>query len=128
MRPGLGGKALAVRDSDLQFDQIQSGGQFGNRMLDLRAGIHLQEEELTGLVCEKLDGARAGVADGRGGNSSRLEQAVPHTRDGVNQWGRRLLDDLLVTALDRALPLADGPDGAVPVGHHLDLDVAAARR
>ena len=30
-------------------------------------------------------------------------------------------------ALDRALALADGPDSAVRVGHHLHLDVAPGR-
>ena len=39
---------------------------------------------------------------------------------------RRLLDDLLVPALDRALPLAQRHDVAVRVGQDLDLDVAGA--
>ena len=35
---------------------------------------------------------------------------------------------LLVAALDRALALAAGEDGAVVVAQHLDLDVARRRR
>jgi hypothetical protein len=36
----------------------------------------------------------------------------------------RLLDELLVAPLDRALALAEVHDAAVRVGQHLDLDVA----
>jgi len=36
---------------------------------------------------------------------------------------RRLLDQLLVTALDRAVALAEVDDVAVAVGEDLDLDV-----
>ena len=39
----------------------------------------------------------------------------------------RLLDDLLVAALDRALALAQVDDVALGVRHHLDLDVARGR-
>jgi hypothetical protein len=38
--------------------------------------------------------------------------------------GRRLLDQLLVAALERAVPLADGHDLAEAVSQQLDLDVA----
>jgi hypothetical protein len=37
--------------------------------------------------------------------------------------GRRLLDDLLVAALDRAVPDPERPRGALAVGDDLDLDV-----
>jgi hypothetical protein len=43
---------------------------------------------------------------------------------GVEERRRRLLDHLLVAALDRALALAEVDDVAVLVGQHLDLDVA----
>jgi hypothetical protein len=39
---------------------------------------------------------------------------------------RRLLDQLLVAALQRAVALAEVDRGAVEVGEHLDLDVARA--
>ena len=42
----------------------------------------------------------------------------------VDQRRRRLLDQLLVAALDRAVALAQVDDVAVLVGQHLDLDVA----
>ena len=40
----------------------------------------------------------------------------------------RLLDDLLVAALDRALALAEVHERAVPVAEYLHLDVARAAR
>ena len=42
----------------------------------------------------------------------------------VDDGRRRLLDDLLVAALDRALAFAEVHDGAVCVADDLDLDVA----
>ena len=46
---------------------------------------------------------------------------------GVERGRRRLLDQLLVAALDRALALAAGEHAAVRVAEHLDLDVPRRR-
>ena len=56
----------------------------------------------------------------------RLVQPLAHARRPLDQRRRRLLDDLLVPALDRAVPLAERPHRAVLVGHDLHLDVPAA--
>ena len=125
---GSGGRRLTVGDHQLELDQIQAGGEFGDRVLDLQAGVHLEEVEVTLLVGEELDRARADVADRGRGQAGGLEQPVPHPRNAFDQRRRRLLDDLLVAALDRAFPLADRPHRAVPVGHHLHLDVVAGGR
>ena len=45
-------------------------------------------------------------------------------RLGVKERARRLLDDLLVTPLDRAFALAQIQHMALVVAEHLDLDVA----
>ena len=50
--------------------------------------------------------------------------ADPLTHLVVDVRARRLLDQLLVAALDRAVALAEVDDIAVRVGEHLDLDVA----
>ena len=42
------------------------------------------------------------------------------------EWGRCLLDQLLVASLDRAVPFAQGDDRSVRVGEKLHLDVARA--
>src|SRR5205814_1912489 len=41
----------------------------------------------------------------------------------IHHRARRLLDDLLVTALERALALAEDPDASVLVRQYLELDV-----
>jgi hypothetical protein len=59
------GQALAARDADLPFDEVDAGNEFGDRMLDLYARVHLEEIELA-VLHQELDGAGVLVADGRG--------------------------------------------------------------
>jgi hypothetical protein len=114
-------------DVDLQFDEIESGRALGNRMLDLQPGVHLEEEETSVVIGEELDRSRAGVTDGLGGRARRAEQPVAHAVDALDERRGRLLDHLLVPALDRTLTLAQGPHRAERVGHHLHLDVPPGR-
>ena len=80
--------------------------QLGDRVLDLEPGVHLQEPEpLGGRVVEELDRAGAAVVDRLG---RRAGGVVQRGADLVAQAGRRrLLDHLLVPALDRAVAFAD---------------------
>ena len=41
----LNGELLAGGDADHLLDQVDAGDQLGDRMLDLQARVHLQEEE-----------------------------------------------------------------------------------
>ena len=50
---------------DLLGDQVDARHHLGDRVLDLEAGVHLEEEELAVLV-EELDGAGVVVAGGDG--------------------------------------------------------------
>ena len=97
-------------------------------MLDLEAGVHLEERErVGGDVDEELDGARRAVvhrlarAPGRGLEHARAQR--------IGQSGRgRLLDHLLVAALGRAVAVAEGRRHApVAVAEDLHLDVARVR-
>ena len=45
--------------SNLLLDQVEAGHQFGNRMLDLKAGVHLEEHEVLG---DRVDQAFHGAA------------------------------------------------------------------
>ena len=68
MAVGLADRArverAALGDRELQLDQVDAVDQLGDRVLDLEAGVHLQEEEPVGRrVVEELDGAGAAVAD-----------------------------------------------------------------
>ncbi len=73
------------------------------------------------LVEQPLDRPGVAVADGAGGIDGNL--AYPLAESGVDRRRRRLLDQLLVAALDRAVALAEVDDVAMRVGKHLHLDV-----
>ena len=57
---------LAVGDAQLLAHEIHTIHELGDRMLDLNAGVHLEEVELTGRRQQKLDRSRADVADRAG--------------------------------------------------------------
>src|SRR5438874_799011 len=84
---------------------FEVGPRLGDRVLDLDAGVHLEEIESPLRVDEKLDRAGADVIDGL----RRLHGDAAHllARPLVDRQRRRLLDDLLVPALDRALALVE---------------------
>ncbi len=90
-------------------------------MLDLQPRVHLQKVEIAVAVDDELHRAGAPVAD-RLGKRDGL-RAHRGARGGVEERRRRLLDDLLVAALDGAFALAEVDDVAMRVGEHLDLDV-----
>ena len=89
-------------------------------MLDLDAAVQLEEVEVAPVEHE-LDGAGAAVAD----RAAERDRGLAHSRSelAVERGGGRLLEHLLVPALDRAVALAEGDDLAVLVREQLDLDV-----
>src|ERR1700722_15492583 len=116
-RPPLG-------DRDLLGDQVQPGDRLGDRMLDLDPGVHLQEVELAAVgVDQELDRARAPVPEVRPEGDRRRPQPAPQAR--LQPGGRRLLDQLLVPPLHRAVPVAQ-VDDPLPVAQDLHLDMTPA--
>ena len=115
---------LARGDADLPVDQVHAGDHLGDRVLHLQAGVHLHEEELVRGVCgdNELDRPGADVPDRAGRVAGRLTDALAGGL--VEQRAGRLLDDLLVAPLERALALSQVDDVAVGVGQDLHLDVA----
>ena len=91
-------------------------------MLDLEAGVDLEEGDGAVLADQELAGAGADVA---GLAQDRLGGLVEagHLLLGEERRGR-LLDELLVAALQRAVAGGDHHDVAVLVGQALGLDVA----
>ena len=120
---GILGEAATLCHVELERDEVETGRAFGDRVLDLQPRVHLEEEEPALVVGEELDRAGAGVVDRLRGRARGVEQRLAHPVDAFDERRRRLFDDLLVPALDRAFPLADGPHGAVLVGEDLHLDV-----
>src|SRR3546814_19586099 len=90
-------------------------------MLDLYASVHLDEVEVAVFI-EELERTGAAVAD----IDARLDAAGLHLAAGffVDQRGRGLLDHLLVTALQRAVAIAEVDGVALAVGQDLDFHVA----
>ncbi len=123
-RGRLGIESATGSDMQLQIDQVETGHALGDGVLDLQTGVHLEEVELPRFTGgEELDGARAFVTDGFGGAARSVEQILAHAGDHADEWRRRFLDDFLMSALDGAFPLTDGPHGAVPIGEDLHLDM-----
>src|SRR6185437_13177647 len=104
------------------LDEIDAGDELGHGMFDLQTGVHLQEVKALVLSRDKLDGARGIVFHGPGERDRLLAHLAP--RRLVQKRRRRLLDHLLIAALDRTFALAEIDDIAVLVAEHLDLDVA----
>ena len=121
------GQRLAGGHAQLPGHQVLTGHRLGHRVLHLQAGVHLHEEEVgrlqpLGGVDDEFDGAGTHIVDGLGRLDRRRAHGFAQGRRHVR--GGRLLDHLLVAALDRTVALEQMDDGAVGVAEHLHLDVA----
>ena len=112
-----------MRDQNLASHEIHAGDHFSHGVLDLDAGIDLDEIELAGLgIQQELD--RAGVvvfdrlADPQGG----VADGLPHFGHEVQGGGD--LDHFLMPSLERAVTLIEVHQVAVLVAEQLDFDVA----
>ena len=112
---------VALRDADLRLHQIAPGDHLGHRVLDLDARVDLDEVVAAVLADQELDGAGVGVVD----LARDLERVLgqPRAQRLGQRPGRRVLDDLLVAALHRAVALEQVHQVAVVVAQHLHLDV-----
>src|SRR5439155_4003814 len=108
-------------NADLLAHQVDAGHGLGDRMLDLQAGIHLDEVELAVLEQELH---RAGAAILELAHRRRGELADTVALLGIESGRGRFLEYLLVTALQRAVALAEMHARAAAVTQHLDLDMA----
>src|SRR5206468_9894409 len=121
-RPSGQRQRLARGDPDLLPDEVERRDQLGHGMLDLEARIQLDERERAVRRDQELEGARVAVAEVQAGALRGPLHRL--ALDGVERRGRRLLDQLLVPALDRALALAAREHAAVAVAEHLDLEMS----
>src|SRR5262249_35005528 len=115
-------QALAGCDLELPADEVDPGAELSHRMLDLEPRVELDERERAVRAEQELERARVHVPDLAAG---ALRGTLPCLAQLRRQRRRgRLLDQLLVPPLDRALALTEGEDVPVRVAQHLDLDVA----
>ena len=114
--------ALAFDQADLRLDDVDAGDLLGHRVLDLDTRIDLDEVEFSGCgVLQELDRAGTDIVRGRRDLQRVTAQALAL---GLRQVrGGRALDHLLVTPLDRAVPLEEVDAIAVRVAQHLHLDM-----
>ena len=115
---------LAGGDADLRLDQVDAGHHFGHRMLDLNAGVDLDEVKIAFLIDDELDRAGVGVVGCLIEPHGRLAHRPAHVRQAV--WGGAFLDQLLMPPLHRAVALPEMHDVAVMVGDDLHFDVPRA--
>ena len=103
-------------------DEIEIRQQLGHAVLDLESGVDLEEPE-TAIGVEEEFGRRRVVQVRR---ACRPDRQVVQRRAlvGGEPGCRRFLDQLLVPALDRTVPLPQRHDRAAGVAEQLDLDVA----
>ena len=131
---------LAGRDSQLCLDEVDACDRLGDRVLDLEAGVRLDERE---AACPGGRAAAvAGVAapSGKGEELERAQTVVlrgaAEAQRGVDDRGpqvgaevgrRRRLDHLLVPPLGAALAFAEVDQPAGFVTQELDFDVPRPR-
>ena len=117
-------EGLARGDPQLRGHQVDVGYFLGDRVLDLDARVHLDEDVAAVLGEEELHRAGVDVTDLAGERDGVGTHLVAQRRVEV---GRRSdLDDLLVAALDRTVALEEVHDVADRIGEDLHLDVAGA--
>ena len=104
MSSWVNAQALAVRNSQLLFDDVHTGNHFRNGVFDLQARIHLNEIELVILV-QEFKCTRALIAqcpDTRGRNAYRYSAVV---RPFIPGAGASSIT-FLMSALHRTVPFA----------------------
>src|SRR2546425_2402150 len=116
---------LAGGDSELGGNEVDARQHLGHRVLDLDARVHLDEvEAAAGRLQHELDGAGVAMADVADEAQRRLAHGGAECRH--HRGRRRLLQQLLVASLERAVALAEMDAGALGIGHDLYLHVADA--
>ena len=113
---------LAGRDEHLLAHDVDAGDGLRDRVLDLDAGVHLEEEVLAFLSEKPFD--RSGRAVRHRTCGLDRERADVRTELRADGGRGRLLDELLVAALDGAVALAEMDDVPVTVREDLHLHVA----
>ena len=118
-------EAIALGNPQLRLHQVAAGDRLGHRVLDLDARVDLDEVVPAVLADQELDRAGVGVAH----LARDLERVVGQPRAQLlgERPGRRVLDDLLMAPLHRAVALVEVDQVAVVVAEDLHLDVLRAQ-
>jgi hypothetical protein len=91
-------------------------------VLNLETGVHLHEVEFVSVsVKDELDSSCIGVINGLGSSNGSFTHLLPECRANVTG---RLLNDLLMAALDTAVSLVHVDVVAMLVSENLKLDMS----
>src|SRR5690606_8360821 len=113
---------LALGEAELLAHEVDAGDLLRHGVLDLETRVHLEERDRAVGADEELARSRADVADLA---QDRLRRLVEDAVLLIRQERRgRLLDELLVAALQRAVARRDDDDVARRIREALRLDVA----
>ena len=106
---------------NLSLYEVETGNFLSYRVLDLNTCIHLHEVEIAVLVNEELYSSRVIVS----ALFCRSDSCLTHflSELAVNYRTRALLKYLLITALHRAVALAEVDVIAMSIGDYLNLDM-----
>jgi hypothetical protein len=108
-------------DAELRRHQVNIGDLFSHSVFYLDPWIHLDENVLAAPVEQKLNCARAAVANLPGERHGVSANAF--TQNRIQFRRGRQLDDLLVAALYATVALVEMDYVAVGIGQNLHLDV-----
>ena len=110
-------------DSQLLTDQVYPGNQLSDAVLHLDAGVHLHKIKVSPVrVQQKFHRTRVLIVHRLGGPDGGGSHLCPQFRGEAPGGG--LLDQLLVAALDRAVPVPQVDHISLTVSQDLELNVA----
>src|ERR1700751_6476804 len=112
---------LAACNTDLLFYDVHAGRHLRDRMFHLDPCIHLDEEECSVLIKE-FECACAAIADAPTGLHAAPADLA--NESPVDSRSGSLLDDLLISALEGTITIAQPEIISVLIAQHLDLDMA----
>jgi hypothetical protein len=120
------GQPISGGNQDLVPKQVDAGHHFGHAMLNLDSRVHLHEVKVPVPVHEEFEGAGARITEVLNCLDDLRTHALAERI--VDDDRRGLLEKLLMTPLDRALPFPQMNGVAVFVRQDLKLDVTGGRQ
>ena len=113
---------VACRHQNLLFDQIHSSNFLSDGMFYLQSRVHLKEIKIFVLVNQELDCSSGVVPTCLCKVKSLCSHFLPCLRVHEGRWC--LLDDLLISSLNRAFPLRQVYIVTMLVSKNLEFDVS----
>jgi hypothetical protein len=114
-------------NTDLKLDEIETSDGLSDGMLNLQSSIDLQKVKVAhiGAVQYELDSAQSDVLDDFANLQCCSDHSLAHV--GAQNSTRRLLDDLLMSALNRAFTFPQMCDVAMCVTDNLYLSLVVCQ-